>query len=220
MEFKEIKWPETLMIAGIGKHTGKSYATGWLAREMTAAEHSVITLKAVQTGSSEICDDIKIHRKIMKLNHTTFDLTRISSPYKLVYNAAPYIAAKLENEKVKVEMITEATRLLHKNYRHVIIESAGGLMTPLKHDYLMIDYIRAKKLPTILVVNGALGSINATLLSLYAMVHYGIDIFGVIYNPHFDVRDNGIATETREYLKEWVIQHHPNTFWFEMPRSL
>ena len=220
MEFKEIRWPETIVIAGIGKSVGKSYAAGWLAREMTAAEHYVTTLKAVQTGSSDICDDIQIHRKIMNLTTNTFDLTRISSPCKFSRNAAPHIAAKMENDVVKVEMITEATRLLHKNYRHVLIEAAGGLMTPLKGDYLMIDYIGAEKLPAILVVNGALGSINDSLLSLYALAHYGIDIFGVIYNPHFDVKDKEIARETREYLKEWVLHHYPNTLWFEMPETL
>lgn len=219
MEFKEIKWPETLVIAGIGKKIGKSYATGWLAREMTSAEHYVITMKAVQTGSSDICDDIKTHRKIMNMNPTTFDMTRISSPCKFTHIAAPHIAAKLEHDEIKIDMITEATRLLHKNYKHVLIEAAGGLMTPLKGDYLTIDYIRAMKLPTILVVNGAPGSINATLLSLYAMAHYGIDIFGVIYNPYFD-KDKEVAAETKEYLKEWVMHHYPNTLWFEMPESV
>ena len=219
MKFDEIKWPETMVVAGIGKHVGKSYATGWLAREMTASGHYVITLKAVQTGSSEICDDIRIHRKIMNLNHTTFDLTRISSPCKFTHVAAPHIAAKLENDEVKTELINEATRLLHKNYKHVLIEGAGGLMTPLKGDYLMLDYIRAEKLPTILVINGAPGSINSTLLSLYAMAHYKIDIFGVIYNPWFD-KDKEVAVETREYLKEWVLHHYPSTLWFEMPEEL
>lgn len=219
MEFKNIKWPETIFITGIGRKVGKSFATGWLAREMTAAEHFAITLKSVQTGSSEICDDIKVHRKIMGMAHTTFDLTRITSPCKFVNEAAPHIAAKLENTDIKTELVTEATRLLHKNYKYVLIEGAGGIMTPLKGDYLTIDYVRAHKLPTILVVNGAPGSLNSTLLSLYAMSHYSIDIFGVIYNPYFD-KNKEIAKENKEYLKEWVLHHFPSTLWFEMPENL
>ena len=219
MEFKDIKWPETLFITGIGKNAGKSYATGWLAREMTAAEQYVITLKAVQTGSSEIADDIRIHRKIMNQPVVTFDMTRITSPCKFETVAAPHIAAKLENSEIKAELITEATRLLHKNYKHVLIEGSEGLMTPLKGDYLTINYIKDNKLPTILVINGAPGSISDSLMTLYAMAHYKIDIFGVIYNPHFD-KDKTVAAETREYLKEWVLHHYPGTLWFEMPETL
>lgn len=219
MEFKDIKWPETLFITGIGTNVGKSYATGWLAREITAAGHQVITQKAVQTGNTEISEDIQIHRKIMNSGLTTFDMTKITSPYLFSYPASPHLAARMDGEEIKVETITEATRILHKHYPHVLIEGAGGLMVPLKGDYLMLDYIRENRLPAILVTNGKLGSISDTLLNLYVMAHNGINIFGVIYNPYFD-SDKKIAAETRQYLKEWVLHHYPHTLWFEMPDKL
>lgn len=219
MEFKNIKWPETIFITGIGTDVGKSYATGWLAREMSEVGHSVTTQKFVQTGNTDQSEDILIHRKIMGIAPTTLDLTKISAPYLLSYPASPHLAARIDEEELKPELITEATRVLHRHYAHVLIEGAGGLMVPLKEDYLTIDYIRDNKLPAILVVNGALGSINDTLLSLYVMAHYHIDIFGVIYNPHFD-KDKKIAEDTRRYLKEWVLNHFPDTLWFEMPTSL
>ena len=219
MEFNEIKWPETIFITGIGTDVGKSYATGWLAREMSEAGHCVITQKAVQTGNTELSEDIIIHRRIMNIPPTTFDLTKISAPYLFSYPASPHLAAKIDNSEIKKDTITEATRILHKTYNHVLIEGAGGLMVPLKGDYLIIDYIREQKLPVILVTNGQLGSISDTLLNLYVLAHSGINIFGVIYNPFFD-RDKKIATESREYLKEWVIHHYPGTLWFEMPDKL
>lgn len=219
MEFKDIKWPETIMVTGIGTDVGKSYATGWLAREITAAGHSVTTQKLVQTGNTDASEDIKIHRKIMKIGPTTLDLTKISAPYLFSYPASPHLAARLDNSEIKMETIKEATRILHKHYHHVLIEGAGGLMVPLKGDYLTVDYIRENKLPVILVTNGRLGSISDTLLNLYAMAHYGINIFGVVYNPYFD-HDKQIATETRAYLKKWVLDHYPHTLWFEMPESI
>lgn len=219
MNFKDIKWPETIFVTGIGTDVGKSYATGWLAREIAEAGHSVTTQKAVQTGDINISDDIRIHRNIMNVAPNTLDQTKISAPYLFSYPASPHLAAKIDNSEIKTETIAEATRILHKHYHHVLIEGAGGIMVPLKGDYLTIDYIRDHKLPAILVINGALGSISDTLLNLYAMAHYGINIFGVVYNPYFD-KDMTIATETREYLKEWVLHHYPNTLWFEMPEKL
>ena len=219
MDFKDIKWPETIFITGIGTDVGKSYATGWLAREISAAGHNVITQKAVQTGDTETSEDIHIHRRIMNCGLTTFDMTKITSPYLFSYPASPHLAARIDNSEIKTDTITEATRILHKHYPHVLIEGAGGLMVPLKGNYLISDYIRENKLPAILVTNGKLGSISDTLLNLYAMAHNGINIFGVIYNPYFD-KDKKIAAETRHYLKEWVLNHFPHTLWFEMPEHL
>lgn len=219
MDFKDIKWPETVFVTGIGTGVGKSYATGWLAREITAAGHSVTTQKIAQTGNTDLSEDIKTHRKIMGISPTTLDLTKISAPYLFTHKAAPHLAAKIDNSEIKGETIAEATRVLHKHYPHVIIEGAGGIMVPLKGDYLTIDYIRQHKIPVILVTNGSLGSINPTLLTLYALAHYNIDIFGVVYNPHFD-KDKLVATEAKEYLRDWVLHHYPGTLWFEMPDSL
>lgn len=219
MNFEDIKWPETIFITGIGTDVGKSYATGWLAREISAAGHSVITQKAVQTGNTDMSEDILIHRKIMKIAPTTFDLTKITSPIIYSYPASPHLAARLDNEELKPELITEATRVLHRQYRHVLIEGAGGIMVPLKKDYLTVDYVKQHHIPTILVTNGALGSISDTLTSLYVLAHHHIDIFGVIYNPYFD-KDKKIAEDAKEYLKDWVISHFPDTLWFEMPKSL
>lgn len=219
MKFSEIKWPAKLFVGGIGTDVGKTYATGWLAREMTAAGHTVITQKLIQTGCIDESDDIRMHRKIMKLPMQTVDLTKITAPLLYSYPASPHLAAEIDGEEVKINLIDEASRILEKQFHHVIIEGAGGLMTPLKHDYLTIEYVKERKLPTILVTNGKLGSISDTLLSLYALTHSHIDIFAVVYNPYFD-EDKKIAAESRRYLKEWVLHHYPDTLWMEMPENL
>lgn len=219
MNFEDIKWPELLFVTGIGTDVGKTYATGWLAREMAKAGHSVITQKLVQTGNFDVSEDIRMHRKIMGIPMQTLDMTKITSPLLFSYPASPHLAAKLEETEIKIELVTEASRILKRHYHHILIEGAGGLMVPLKGDHLTIDYIKEHKLPIILVTNGELGSISDTLVNLYAMAHYGINIFGVVYNPHFD-KDKKIAQETRRYLKEWVQHHYPHTLWFEMPETL
>ena len=217
MKFEEIKWPKRLFVGGIGTDVGKTYATGWLAREMTKAGHSVITQKLVQTGCFDESEDIRMHRKIMNIPMQTIDLTNITAPLVFTYPASPHLAAQIDGKEMKLEMVDEATKILEKQYEHILMEGAGGLMVPLKHDYLTIDWIRDHSMPTILVTNGKLGSISDTLMSLYLLAHNKIDIFAVIYNPHFD-HDKKIAEETRRYLLAWVEHHYPNTLWMEMPK--
>lgn len=90
---------------------------------------------------------------------------------------------------------------------------------PLKEDYLTIDYIRDRKLPAILVTNGALGSISHTLLALNALKTEGIRVLMVIYNPHFDA-DEIICSDTRDYLRKWLGKHLPQTIYVEMPGQI
>ena len=99
--------------------------------------------------------------------------------------------------------------------RDRLIEGAGGLMVPLKGDYLTIDYVRERKLPTVLVTNGALGSISHTLLALEAIRNAGIELRAVIYNSYFD-KDKIIAEDTRKYIRHWLKMRFEGTEFMEM----
>lgn len=57
--------PDILFVTGIGTDVGKSYATGWLARELTRTGRKVITQKFIQTGNHDYSEDIDVHRKVM-----------------------------------------------------------------------------------------------------------------------------------------------------------
>ena len=73
MNIADIKIPPILFITGVGTDVGKSIATGWLAREMTAAGMKVITQKMIQTGNKDWSEDILRHREIMGIELTEED---------------------------------------------------------------------------------------------------------------------------------------------------
>ena len=56
-----------LFISGIGTNVGRSYATGWLAKNLMAEGINVMTQKMIQTGNKNFSEDIDIHRKIMQI---------------------------------------------------------------------------------------------------------------------------------------------------------
>lgn len=212
-----IDWPEKIFVTGIDTDCGKSYATGWLANLIREDGGSVITQKFVQTGNKEYSEDIERHRRIMGMEPTCWDLTHVTAPVIFSYPASPELAARIDNTEINMRLIDEATATLSKEFDHVLIEGAGGLMVPLKGDYLTIDYIREKELPAVLVTDGKLGSINHTLLSLYALKHHGIRVLAVIYNTYFD-KDKIIAEDTRNYIRHWLESHFSDTIMLTMPR--
>ncbi len=209
-------FPKALFITGIGTDVGKSYATGWLAKEIAATGKSVITQKLIQTGNRDVSEDIEIHRRIMGIPRQSVDLCRVTAPIILSYPASPHLAAKIDGIELDYGVASAATDTLLNKYDHVLIEGAGGLMVPLKERYLTIDYITGHKLPTVVVTNGRLGSISDTLLTLSALAAAGADVFAVIYNPYFD-KDKTIADETLGYLAAYVQEKFPDTLFLSMP---
>lgn len=209
-------FPKALFITGIGTDVGKSYATGWLAKEIAATGKSVITQKLIQTGNRDVSEDIEIHRRIMGIPMQSVDLCRVTAPIILSYPASPHLAAKIDGIELDYGVASAATDTLLNKYDHVLIEGAGGLMVPLKERYLTIDYITEHKLPTVVVTNGRLGSISDTLLTLSALAAAGADVFAVIYNPYFD-KDKTIADETLGYLAAYVQEKFPDTLFLSMP---
>ncbi|MDE6696465.1 MAG: dethiobiotin synthase [Muribaculaceae bacterium] len=202
-------------ITGIGTDVGKSWATGWLSRRYMDEGKSVITQKFIQTGNVGYSEDIDVHRQIMGIGKTQEDLEMITAPEVFSYPCSPDLASKIDNRAIDFGKIERATEILESRYDVVLIEGAGGIMVPLKGEYLTIDYIRDHRLPTIVVTNGQLGSINHTLLTLYAIKQYGIELAEVIYNHHFD-KDPVICLDTIDYLKAYLADHFPAARFSEM----
>ena len=202
-------------MTGIDTDAGKSYATGWLARQMAADGHNVITQKFIQTGNTDFSEDIAVHRRLMEIEPVAADRLGITAPVIFTYPASPLLASRIDDKPLRLEIIDEATRVLLSSYDNVIVEGAGGLMVPLFEEYFTLDYIRDRELPAVLVTNGRLGSVSHTLLSLEAMRAAGIKLFAVVYNPYYD-NDPVISKDTREYLRRQTARLFPNALYLEM----
>lgn len=199
---------ETIFISGINTDAGKSYVTGWLAKQYMDQGLSVITEKPIQTGNHEYSEDIEVHRRIMGIDMQPVDLDHTTAPIIFSYPASPHLAAKIDGAKVDISLIDAATERLKSLYDVVLIEGAGGLMVPLTDDMLTIDYPLTRHLPVALVTNGRLGSINHTILSLEALLTRGMRLHSLLYNTFFD-NDKVIAADTRDYLQRYLAKNWP-----------
>ena len=64
----------------------------------------------------------------------------------------------------------------------LVVETAGGLLVPLRRDLLQIDQLQTWGLPVLLVARSGLGTLNHTLLSLEALRRRQIPILGLLLN--------------------------------------
>lgn len=204
-------------ISGIDTDAGKSYATGFLARELNANGKRTITQKLIQTGNVGHSEDIDLHRKIMGIDFTEEDRAGLTMPEIFSYPASPHLASRLDNRPIDFDKIAEATRELSQRYEVVLLEGAGGLMVPLTEELLTIDYVAQQGYPLIFVTSGKLGSINHTLLSFEAIRSRGIELHTVMYNLYPTVADKTIQEDTQAFIRKYMAKHFPNAAFVVVP---
>lgn len=204
-------------VSGIDTDAGKSYATGYLAREWNKNGNRTITQKFIQTGNVGHSEDIDLHRRIMGIPFTDEDREGLTMPEIFSYPASPHLAARLDNRPIDFGKIKRATLELSKRYDSVLLEGAGGLMVPLTNELLTIDYIAQEKYPLLFVTSGKLGSINHTLLSLEAIQRRGIILDTVLYNLYPTVEDQTIQNDTLEFIRMYLKKHFPETRFMLIP---
>lgn len=219
MDEKIKNLPHVMFVTGIGTDVGKSFATGWLARELARCGRKVITQKFVQTGNHDMSEDIETHRRIMGIPLQERDLDHTTAPLILSYPCSPDLAQKIDGMNIDWSVPGKSTDRLLEEYDTVLIEGAGGVLVPLTGEYLTADYIADSNLPAALVTGGTLGSINHTLLSLEALTNRKINITAVIYNPFFD-KDEVICADTRDYIRRYIKANLPGTVFLEMPTEV
>lgn len=198
-------------ISGIDTDAGKSYATGFLAKELNNSGIRTITQKFIQTGNVGYSEDIDLHRRIMGIAPTEEDKAGLTMPEIFSYPASPHLASRLDNRPIDFAKIEQATEELSNRYDRVLLEGAGGLMVPLTDELLTIDYIVQKQYPLIFVTSGKLGSINHTLLSFEAIRNRGIHLEKVMYNLYPTVKDKTIQEDTQAYIRKYMEKYFPYT---------
>ena len=126
--------------------------------------------KPVQSGLEEDSDSQTVRRLSGLPAHKI-----LPEVYRLQAPLSPHRAAELED----IEIRRDAFEM--PNADPLVIEGAGGLMVPLRRDWLIIDLFADLQLPVILCARTALGTINHSLLSIEALRLRDIPIVGMAF---------------------------------------
>ncbi|AGS25208.1 dithiobiotin synthase (plasmid) [Rhizobium etli bv. mimosae str. Mim1] len=96
--------------------------------------------------------------------------------YRLSTPASPHLSARLDGVGIDPKRLVPP-----ETDRPLVIEGAGGLLVPLSNDLVFADIFARWQIPVILCARTSLGTINHTLLSLEALKHRGIPVFGIAF---------------------------------------
>lgn len=97
--------------------------------------------------------------------------------YRLQAPVSPHWAAEREGVKIEDQRLE-----LPPGDGPLVVETAGGLLVPVRRDRLQIDQMVTWGLPVLLVARSGLGTLNHTLLSLEALRRRGLAVLGLVLN--------------------------------------
>lgn len=115
---------------------------------------------------------------------------------------APHLAARAEGKELDARLLRDGLDYWKSNSEVVLVEGAGGLMTPIGDDEYMADLAADFGFPLVVVSRNALGTINHTLQTLITATIFrnGLAIAGIVLNhptPHSG-DDPSTVTNRRE----------------------
>lgn len=172
---------KALFITGTDTGVGKTVIAAALARLLTRQGLRVGVMKPVESGVADVVS-LGSDADLLSWAAVNDQPADLVSPYRLHAAVAPSVAASQEGVKIIPSVIQEAFATLCERHDFVIVEGAGGLMTPVAGGFLVADLINTLQVPALLVCRPQLGTINHTMLSLFAAQQLGITVAGYIIN--------------------------------------
>ena len=192
-----------LFITGTDTGVGKTYVGALVARSLSAAGYRVGVYKPAASGCRRdgdtlVCDDALL---LWETAGRPGPLERVC-PQRFQAPLAPHLAARAEGRRLDPELLRRGLDYWSDRSEILLVEGAGGLMSPLGDEEYVADLACDFGFPLVVVARNALGTINQTLQTLIAAsVHRGgLAVAGIVLNnpspPSPD--DPSIATNRRE----------------------
>ncbi|HEY2180187.1 MAG TPA: dethiobiotin synthase [Solirubrobacteraceae bacterium] len=183
-----------LFVTGTDTGVGKTVLSAALLAAMRAAGEEVIAHKPAVTGLSEPPQG---DGPPWPADHELLGAAAAMAPLQVAprrYGAAvaPPLAAEMAGEQLTREDLLEAARVAVAEASQadrpsapttLVVEGAGGLLSPLAGELTVCDLAVALGLPLLIAARPGLGTINHTLLTLQSARAAGLRVRAVVLTP-------------------------------------
>lgn len=173
-------------ITATGTDIGKTFVTTTLCQQLKEQQKKVFAIKPVITGwtEDETTNDTLLILDSLSLTPSKENIKAVS-PWQFRAPLAANLAAKKEGKTIVFEDVVDfCNATMHRHLQalddYVLIEGAGGVMSPLTHDKTFLDLMKALNIPVMLICGSYLGSISHTLTAVQTLEHHNIPIKHII----------------------------------------
>jgi dethiobiotin synthetase len=194
-----------LFITGTDTGVGKTYVACLIARRLIAQGVRVGVYKPAASGCAAqngplVSDDAVALWEAAGKPGELHDVC----PQRFRAPVAPHLAARAEGKEIDASLLRTGLSAWRDRCELVLVEGAGGLMSPLSDDDYVADLAYEFGYPLVIVAPNVLGVINQTLQTLITAAAFvdGLPVAGIVLN---NVRlaedDPSVATNLAELEK-------------------
>lgn len=183
-----------LFVTATGTDIGKTYVTALIVKKLRSFGLNAGYYKAAVSGAESVSEsDAGYVNRIAEIGKSEELL--LSYLYKTA--VSPHLAARIEGNPAEMSVIKSTFEKVCGQYDFVTMEGSGGIVCPIRKDEKAViyleDIIAALGLPSIIVADAGLGTINAVVTTVEYMRKRKLPINGIIlnkWNGDFMQRDN------------------------------
>lgn len=195
-----------LFVTGTGTDMGKTYVTGLIVKKLAQGGKNPGYYKAAMSGNDRREDGSLIPGDALFVQQTSGIRQALEEMCPYVYENAysPHLASRIEGSPVTMDVVKQGFYDVCEKYDYVTVEGSGGILCPICFDEAKIqleDIIKELDLPSIIIADAGLGTINSVVLTVEYMRAKKLPVKGIIFN-HF--HPGNVMEEDNIFMCEYM----------------
>jgi 8-amino-7-oxononanoate synthase len=166
-----------IFIVGTDTGVGKTAVATALSAALADRGLAPVPFKPVETGADPYPADAARLRDAARRAEIPLS---IICPIPLRQPIAPAAAARLEQAQISLPILQQHLTVASTQGDFLVVEAAGGLLTPYAPGLTGADLAQAFGLPLLLVARNSLGTVNHTALAVTEIRRRALPLLGVI----------------------------------------
>jgi dethiobiotin synthetase len=190
------KPPAGVFVTGTDTEIGKTFLSCWELTRLRAKGIRVGAYKPVASGSESI--DTSDAYRLWQASGTQLSIERVN-PQSFIAPLAPPIAAELENRMVDEDRIIDGVEAWANNCDFLLIEGAGGLLSPISWNSTNADLAETIGYPLWVVAPNRLGVVHHILSTITVAISRGLHV-QTLYLNNMEAQSTHLAASSNARL--------------------
>lgn len=193
-----------VFITGTNTNVGKTWVGTQLAQYLCDTGVELSVKKPIESGC-EIINNTAHPKDALAYQPITQQSLQDICPYPLKAPLSPQQAMQLEGKTISLSMLINTCHHITDD-KFLLVEGAGGVMSPIASDGLNLDLARALNIPVVLTAINELGCINHVLLAEHAIKTSELNIACIVMNHNNASTDFSLGLE--DFSKFPIVHTH------------
>jgi dethiobiotin synthetase len=171
-----------VFVTGTDTGVGKSVLAAAICAGLAARER-VAAFKPAVTGLDDDPGEWGHDHELLASAANAGQTPEVVAPYRFGPPLSPHLAAEQAGIEIDAGGLVTSARAAATSADALVVEGVGGLTVPLTPSYLIRDLAADLALPVVIAARTGLGTINHTLLTVWAARAAGLRVAAVVMTP-------------------------------------